>query len=151
MTVISRRTLFLGVAIAVLAFAAALGGVFIGRELFGNCRHAGTDLHDLLHERLDLDDRQHAQLEQIEARFAVRRRAIELELRADNARLADAIQAEHGNGPQVRAAVDKSHAAMGELQKETLVHIFEMRQLLRPDQAEKFDRAVTRALTTDER
>lgn len=151
MTIISKRTLFLGLAIGFFAFVAALAGVFIGRELFGGCRHAGNDLHELLHDRLDLDAGQHARLKEIEARFAVRRRAIELELRADNARLADAIQAEHGNGPQVRAAVDKSHAAMGELQKETLAHIFEMRQLLRPHQAAEFDHAVTRALTSDER
>ena len=150
MTIISKRTFLVALLIALFAFLAALAGVFVGRELFGG-RQQADDLHELLHERLDLDARQRAQLEKIEARFAVRRRAIELELRAENARLADAIQAEHGNGPQVRAAVDKSHAAMGELQKETLAHIFEMRKLLRPDQAAKFDRAVTRALTSDER
>lgn len=147
MSIVSKRTLL----IALLAFFAALAGVFVGRVLLGECRPAGNDLHELLHERLDLDTRQHARLEEIEGRFAVRRRAIELELRADNARLAEAIQAEHGNGPKVRAAVDKSHGAMGELQKETLAHIFEMRQLLRPDQAAKFDSAVTRALTSDGR
>jgi hypothetical protein len=38
---------------------------------------------------------------------------------------------------------------MGALQKETLSHIFAMRQLLRPDQARKFDAAVTKALTED--
>lgn len=150
MTIFSKRTFLIALLIALFAFLAALAGVFVGRELFGGRPHAGNDLHELLHERLDLDARQHARLEAIEARFAVRRRAIELELRSDNARLAAAIQAEHGNGPQVRAAVDKSHAAMGELQKETLAHIFEMRQLLRPDQAAKFDHAVTRALTSDE-
>lgn len=37
-------------------------------------------------------------------------------------------------GPRVAAAVDRSHAAMGELQKATLAHIFDMRQLLRPGQ-----------------
>lgn len=144
MTVPARRMLV----IAVLAFAAALAGVLIGRELFGGCRQAGNELHDVLHEQLDLDARQLARLEATEARFAVRRRAIELELRADNARLADAIEAEHGYGPQVQSAVDKSHVAMGELQKETLAHIFAMRQLLRPDQATKFDQAVVRALTS---
>ena len=38
---------------------------------------------------------------------------------------------------------------MGELQKETLAHIFAMRAVLRPDQAQKFDRVVVKALTAD--
>ena len=79
------------------------------------------------------------------------RRAFELELRANNARLAEAIEAEHGNGPRVAAAVDQSHAVMGELQKATLAHIFAMRQLLRPDQTAQFDQAVVKALTDDAR
>src|SRR3546814_21023285 len=78
----------------------------------------------------------------LEDRYAVRRRDLELELRADNARLAKAIEAEHGYGPRVTAEIDRSHAAMGELQKETLAHIFAMRAVLRPEQAEKFDQAV---------
>jgi hypothetical protein len=36
---------------------------------------------------------------------------------------------------------------MGELQKETLQHIFAMRAVLRPDQTSKFDAAVVKALT----
>jgi hypothetical protein len=72
-------------------------------------------------------------------------------MRAENAMLAEAIAAEHGNGPRVAAAIDASHRTMGELQKETLVHVFAMRALLRPDQAAKFDAAVTKALTEDVR
>ena len=103
------------------------------------------------HLRLDhafaLDGDQQARLKVLEDRFAVQRRALELEMRAANARLAEAIEAEHGNGPRVAAAVDQSHAAMGELQKATLAHIFAMRQLLRPDQTSQFDDAVVKALT----
>jgi len=142
---IARRTLL----IALVAFFAAIAGVFAGRNLFPAPRATGADLHALLHDGLDLDERQRATLDVLERRFAVRRRAIELELKADNARLADAIEAEHGNGPQVTAAVDRSHVAMGELQKETLMHVFAMRQILRPDQARTFDRAVVKALTAD--
>ncbi len=40
---------------------------------------------------------------------------------------------------------------MGELQKETLAHIFAMRAILRPDQATAFDRAVVKSLTADAR
>ena len=67
------------------------------------------------------------------------------------ANLAEAIAAEKGSGPRVNAAVDRCHEAMGRLQKETLAHVFAMRELLRPDQAQKFDQAVVKALTEDSR
>lgn len=145
MSMVSRTLL-----IAAIAFAAALAGVYVGRQIFRPAE-PGAELHDLLHEQLQLDPGQHARIEELESRFAVRRRALELELRADNARLADAIAAEHGNGPAVAAAIERSHHVMGELQKETLAHLFAMRRLLHPDQAAKFDRAIMKALTEEAR
>ncbi len=139
------------IGIAVIAFLAGVAGVFVGRAMIAPPPPQGAELHEVLHHQLQLDAGQEARLEALEQQFAIRRRALELELRAANARLAGAIQAEHGNGPQVSAAVDASHAAMGELQKETLAHIFAMRQILRPDQARKFDQAVVKALTVDAR
>lgn len=143
-----RRRLLL---IAVIAFAAAIAGVFVGRAYVARQAPVENELHALLHSELDLDAPQKARIETIESRFAVRKQALELELRADNARLAEAIQAEHGYGPQVAAAVDRSHQAMGQLQKETLEHIFAMRSVLRPDQAARFDAAVVKALTAKDR
>ena len=137
--------------VAIVAFASAVAGVFLGRYFLPRPKAAGVELHDVLHSKLDLDDRQKAKIELLEQGFAVRRRALELELRSDNARLAAAIEVEHGEGPRVTAAVDQSHQAMGELQKETLGHIFAMRQILRPDQAKTFDQAVVHALTDDAR
>lgn len=40
---------------------------------------------------------------------------------------------------------------MGELQKETLEHLFAMRAVLNPDQAKLFDSTVVKALTVDAR
>ena len=137
--------------IMVFAFGAALGGVFVGRALFGPAHPPENELHALLHDGLNLDAGQAAQIEILEKRFAVRKQALELDLRADNARLADAIEAEHGYGPRVAATIDHSHGTMGGLQKETLEHIFAMRQILRPNQAAKFDKAVVKALTADAR
>ena len=137
--------------VAVVAFIAAVAGVWLGRTLIPERQSQGSELHEVLHHQLDLDDAQKAQLDELEQRFATRRSALELELRSDNAKLAAAIEAEHGAGPQVTAAIDASHRAMGELQKETLAHIFAMRAILRPDQAATFDRAVTRSLTADAR
>lgn len=134
-----------------LAFMAAIGGVFVGRAFLPASNQPGAELHEVLHHRLALDSAQRERLATLEQRFAVQRQALELELRADNARLAAAIEAEHGNGPRVAAAVDQSHAAMGELQKATLAHIFAMRQILRPDQTGAFDQAVVKALTNNDR
>ena len=141
-----RAWLTLGVVVCLLA---AIGGVFVGRALFPAPAAPGAELHDVLHHKLTLDAGQQARLELLEQQFAVQRRALELELRADNARLAEAMEAEHGNGPRVTAAVDRSHAVLGQLQKATLAHIFAMRQLLRPDQTVPFDKAVVKALTDD--
>lgn len=108
-----------------------------------------AELHDFLHNGLNLDAGQRARLGTLESGFAVQKRTLEGQLRANNAELARAIGREHGEGPEVIAAVDRSHHVMGELQKATLAHIFAMRALMLPDQAAKFDAAVTRALTAD--
>jgi len=136
---------------ATIAFLAALLGVVVGRYFVEPAPHPGTELHAVLHDQLSLDADQERTLHALEEKFAVRRRALESEMRAENARLAAAIAAEHANGPRVTAAVDASHMTMGALQKETLAHIFAMRELLRPDQAATFDAAVTKALTEDAR
>jgi nickel and cobalt resistance protein CnrR len=144
------RTWRLAIVVTV-AFIAAVAGVWIGRTFIPVHQAQGSELHEVLHHELKLDGSQEARIELLEQRFAVRRRALELEMRAENARLAEAIAAEHRNGPLVVAAIDASHRTMGELQKETLAHIFAMRQVLRSDQAAAFDRAVVRSLTADGR
>lgn len=135
--------------VAVVAFLAALLGVCVGRALLPRPSHTGAELHTLLHDQLDLDAAQHAKLDAIEKNFMASRRTLETQLRADNARLAEAIATEHVYGPRVAAAVDASHMSMGALQKATLEHVFAMRAILRPDQAAKFDAAVDKALTAD--
>lgn len=139
------------VLIALVAFAAALAGTYAGRVLLAPERQSETELHALLHKELDLDAAQEAKVEAIEQRFATRRKALELEMRTANAHLAEAMEVEHGYGPEVTAAIDHTHKVMGEMQKETLEHLFAMRAVLRPDQAEKFDRTVTKALTPEVR
>jgi hypothetical protein len=120
------------VLIIVFAFAASLGGVFIGRSLFMPEPPVESQLHTLIHHELKLDAVQTARIEDLERRFAV-------------------IQAEKGYGPKVAEAVDLSHHAMGMLQKQTLQHLFAMRAVLTPDQARRFDQAMVDSLTVPER
>ena len=135
--------------IALIALLAAVLGVHIGRAVLPIPTHTGAELHDLLHERLNLDAKQHAKLDAIEKDFANSRRTLDAQLRADNARLAEAIAAEHVFGPRVATAVDATHRSMGAVQKATLGHVFAMRAILRPDQAAKFDAALDRTLTDE--
>lgn len=133
--------------VALVAFAAALAAVLVARAWMTPAPRVESEVHALLHKRLTLDPAQEARIHALETSFAKRRATLEAEMRADNRRLADAIAAEHGYGPKVGAAVDRSHHVMGELQKETLRHIFAMRGVLRPDQAARFDAAIVKALT----
>jgi nickel and cobalt resistance protein CnrR len=143
----SRRLLM----VALIAFVAALAGVFLGRALVDAPRANETELHALLHRELKLSPAQQQKIRPIESRFAARRAALELEMRAANIRLAQAIEAEHGYGPQVTKAIDETHEVMGDLQKETLQHLFAMRGVLDRDQAAMFDKVVVEALTADAR
>ena len=137
--------------IGAVAFIAAIVGVVLGRVLVEQPRQNETELHALMHRELTLTAEQQTRLDAIEARYSGQREALELELRAANIRLAQAIEAEHGYGPRVTRAVDDMHMTMGALQKETLRHLFAMRSVLDEDQAAMFDRVVVKALTAEPR
>jgi len=136
---------------AVVAFAAGLAGVWLGMTGMHAYHHqARPGLHEVVHERLNLTSEQTAQIEAIEGDFATRRRAREIEMHAANAELAAAIREEHGYGPRVTAAVARFHHAMGELQSETIRHVFAMREVLTPEQQAIFDTTIVDALTADQ-
>lgn len=132
---------------ALVAFAAGLGGVWVGMQAF---QPDAPGLHDIVHERLDLTGEQLSRLEVIEADFAAERQALELEMRAANIDLATAIREEHGYGPGVTAAIERFHRAMGELQSETIRHVFAMREVLTPAQQTVFDATVIESLTAEQ-
>lgn len=135
------------VIVILLAFLAALAGVFAGRLLFVPQPPIENRFHSLIHRELNLDKGQKARIEVLENRFAAQQRRYEQEMRDDNRRLAIAVQGEKGYGPKVADAVDRSHHAMGMLQKETLQHLFAMRAVLNAEQARRFDQAMVDALT----
>ena len=135
------------VIVAVVSATIALTASHFAHAWMAEHRAAGSELHQLMHKRLDLNPRQEAEIARLEAEFADRRKTLDARLRAANAQLAAAMASEHQYGPNVARAVDGSHMAMGELQKATLGHVFAMRAVLNPAQAELFDREISRALT----
>lgn len=140
----ARRSLALTLALALLA---GVAGAAIGvRTQFA--RPQESPLHDRLHRELGLRVEQERSFEAEEAAFAIRKRAFAQDIGAANARLAAAIHATGRDGPEVQRAIDRVHAVLGAHQKETVAHIFRMRDVLTPAQTARFDAIVTDALTT---
>ena len=131
-----------------VALCAGMAGVFVaGNWSLTHPIETASGLHELVHRDLNLSADQEAKLEQIEHRFAARRAELEQTLRAANLALAEAMEADKSYSPAVQAAIDEFHTAMGELQKVTIEHVFEMREILTEEQAVIFDAEVVRALT----
>ena len=134
----------------ILLILLALGAGWIGSLGAKHWSQSGgqnSGMHSFVHEELDLDSAQQAQLEILENDFVIRRQALELALRSSNADLAAAIEEEHQYGPKVAAAIEAVHKQMGLLQKATVEHLFAMRMLLKPGQQKAFDKRVSTSLT----
>jgi len=134
----------------VLAALAAAGGAWLCARYVVH-QSTPPSLHEIVHRDLDLTDHQEQRLEAIEARYEVQKRRLEADVRAANRELAAAISTGDNNSPKLNAAVDHLHLAMGALQKATITHVFEMRAVLTPSQAKKFDAEVVAALTEEGR
>ena len=142
------KTTHIVLAVLLAALAGCLGAIAADR--WAN-HEAASGLHDFVHDELTLTTDQEQRLDALEARFAVERARLEGSARAANARLAQAMENEHEYGPEVSAAIDEVHARMGDLQKATVRHVFDMREILEPEQQRQFDRKVSDALTRDPR
>ena len=137
------RDLRLSLIVAALAFGACW---MVGNSFMGH-RQTTHDPHQWLHEQLNLTADQDNKLEPIEAKFAERKKALESEIHQANRELATAINEDGNYSPRVQQSVDKIHTAMGELQKVTLEHLFEMHSVLTPEQRKKLNSLTTDALT----
>lgn len=138
----ARRSLALTLALALLA---GIAGAAIGlRTQFAAPE---VSLHDRLHGELGLSADQERSFDAEERAFEVRKRAFAKDVGAANAQLAAAIHATGRDGPEVQRAIERVHAVLGDHQKETVTHIFRMRNVLTPAQTTRFDGIVTEALT----
>ena len=137
------RDLRLSLIVAALAFGACW---MVGNSFMGH-RETTHDPHQWLHDQLKLTAEQDTKLEPLEAKFADRKKALEAEIHQANRELATAINEDGNYSPRVKQSVDKIHSAMGELQKVTLEHLFEMHSVLTPEQRKKLNSLTTDALT----
>ncbi len=133
----------------VLSVAAAGLGAWGGTRYVVSRMHHPEPLHQVVHDKLNLTPAQQQKITGLEQQYALRRKALEAEMRAANADLAQAIHQSHAYSPDVQRAIDRFHGAMGDLQKESILHVLAMRQVLTPEQTAKFDDTVATALTEE--
>lgn len=133
-----------------LAVIAAAGGAWLCARYVVH-RASPPSFHEVVHRDLNLTAEQEQRLEVIEGRYAVERQRLEADVRAANRELAAAIKGGDKSSPKVDAAVDHLHMAMGALQKATIAHVFDMRDVLTPAQTATFDKEVEAALTKEGR
>jgi hypothetical protein len=133
--------------IAAAAIVGALSAFLLTemRSAMGSA-HSEGDLHSFLHATIKLDPAEDGRLGAKEAAYDARRREIEERLRAANAQLAEAIEIDPRWSPKVEAASREVEAAAGDLQRTTLVHVFEMRDGLDAPHRAAYDRALLDAL-----
>ncbi len=128
---------------ALIACAAGALSVYASLAFFADGGERGhISLDAMVHRELGLSSDQDRQIEEIEARFHARRESLESEMRTATRDIAAAVSEDKAKTPRVERAVDRFHNAMGELQHETITHIFEMRAILTPSQQSRFDEIV---------
>lgn len=138
--------LFLLLVVAVAAVSAWCSARFAAR--CGGCAPARTacGAHDWLHEKLQLTPAQSKELEPIEARFHERYSKASGELAEANRELAGILGRTDSFSPDVAAAIEKVHHRMGELQKLSIEHLYDMRPVLTPEQNKRLLQYAQQAL-----
>ena len=121
--------------VAVVVLAALAGFATLKVSSRGPREHVAA--HDWLHRELKLTAEQERALEPIEAKFSVKERELAAALLEANRSLARIMGEEKNSTPRVAAAVEVVHQRMGDLQKASIEHVFEMRTVLSPEQGDK--------------
>ena len=134
----------LGFFAAVIAVAAL--SAFCTLRWTASRQATSSDPHQWLHEQLALTNEQHAALDTVESRYAEKQKKLAAQIRDANRELARAIGEGKAYSLAVSVAVEKIHQNMGEMQKLSVEHVFEMRKVLTPEQGDKLIQLAQRAL-----
>ena len=120
-----------------LVFAVAAMAAWFSSSMCGNRCRANQDSHDWIHSQLGLTPEQKTGLDAIEKGYHQKRRIFERELSRANKDLAQTLRAEGQDSARVNAAIERIHSVMGKLQMLTIGHVFEMKDVLSPEQYKK--------------
>lgn len=138
----------------VLAGAAAYVGVRLGEQRLKPAEAPRAPLllrdsvYQMVHQDMKLTDDQKRKIDDIEARYAHRRNALRVQIGSSNAELGEALANEMALGTAASRALEHLQSSMGDLQRETILYVLEVRAVLTPPQQQVLDQKVFESLTS---
>lgn len=125
---------------AVIAVVAAVVSLCVSRGV-SRCEQCCSanqeDVLARLQKELSLTPAQKASLEPIEKKFQKTNALYASRMQEANRALAKALEKGDPKAPEIAEAIDAIHHHMGEMQKASIAHLFEMRSVLTPEQGDK--------------
>jgi len=104
-------------------------------------------VYQMVHQDIQLSDDQKRKIDDIEARYAHRRNELRAKIGAANAELGEALANEMALGTAASRALEHQEQDMGDLQRETILYVLEVRSVLTPKQQQALDQKVFESLT----
>jgi hypothetical protein len=104
-------------------------------------------VYQMVHQDMKLSADQTKKIDQIEERYVHRRNALRAQIGSANAELGEALANEMALGTAASRALDHLQGSMGDLQRETILYVLEVRATLTPQQQQVLDQKVFESLT----
>jgi len=101
----------------------------------------------MVHQDIQLNDDQKRRIDEIEARYAHRRNELRAKIGSANAELGEALANEMALGTAASRALEHQQQDMGDLQRETILYVLQVRAVLTPKQQQALDQKVFESLT----
>lgn len=141
----------------VLAGAAAYAGARLGEQPLPTApKPVGAQrgpvgmrdsVYQMVHQDMQLTDDQKRRIDAIEARYAHRRNELRAKIASANAELGEALANEMALGTAASRALEHQEQDMGDLQRETILYVLEVRSVLTPKQQQALDQKVFESLS----
>ena len=145
MTLLFWRNLLITV---VLAFAAAYLGARLGSHAAPAARQPllRETVYQMVHHDLQLTSAQSASIDQIDKRYEHDRNALRADIGSADAELAQALANEMALGTSAQRALSHIQGSLGQMQREAVVYVLDVRAVLTPQQQTVLDRKIFETL-----
>jgi Spy/CpxP family protein refolding chaperone len=130
-----------------LAFAAAFAGARLGAQAPPKPSPPLRDsIYEMVHHELKLTAAQQSAIAQIDDRYEHQRNLHRADIGAADAELAQALANEMALGTAAQRALGHIQASLGEMQRDSVVYVLDVRAVLTPDQQTALDRKIFETL-----